>query len=721
MYADNQELQLTLDFVQYTGKNIFLTGKAGTGKTTFLRKLKELSPKRMIVVAPTGVAAINAGGTTIHSMFQLPFGPYLPEYQQTGTNFQTNRFSKEKINIIRSLDLLVIDEISMVRADLLDGIDAVLRRFRNRTLPFGGAQLLMIGDLHQLAPVAKEEEWNLLQSYYETPYFFSSRALSQTDYVSIELKQVYRQSDESFVSILNKIRTNCLDKAAIDSLNRRYVPRFVPKEEEGYITLTTHNYQAQRINAAKLNSIDQKPYEFKAKVDGEFSEYAYPTEYGLVLKKGAQVMFVKNDSSSEKRYFNGKIGQIVFISYEKIVVRSLDDDEEITVEPEIWENMKYEIDNDTKEIKESKIGSFTQYPLKTAWAITIHKSQGLTFERAIIDVNAAFSHGQVYVALSRCKSLEGLVLTAPLLEQSIINDQTVIRFVEEIENNIPTDDALGRAKTDYQFRMLIELFEFSAMQRFLFLCLKATTDHPGAFPSSVKTLFEEMSNTFREKIFNVAENFKAQIYSLSTEGIEQNPVLQDRVKKGAAYFLEKVREIVGERILNFSIISDNKQAKKAWNDAFDKLQNECLVKDACLLSALEGFDVKFYLQTKARTLLEEPEKKTVKRTKADKREKGNDTHVIPTDIVHPELFEALRKWRINKVSELGIPAYIVMQQKSLFDLMDKQPSSLSDLEKVNGFGKKKVEMYGEELLAIIREFRISKGLPVVEKNREIEF
>lgn len=719
MYQDNHELKLSFDFVQYTGRNIFLTGKAGTGKTTFLHKLKANSPKRMIVVAPTGVAAINAGGITIHSMFQLPFGPFLPDYQQAGRNFQVNRFNKEKINIIRSMDLLVIDEISMVRADLLDGIDSVLRRFRNKYQPFGGVQLLMIGDLQQLAPVAKEDEWKLLQAYYETPYFFSSKALSQTDYVSIELQQVYRQSDKQFVGILNKIRDNRLDQEAINLLNQRYVPGFTKQHQEGYITLTTHNYQAQRINTARLEEIGHKAYEFKAKVEGEFSEYSYPTEHQLVLKKDAQVMFVKNDSSPEKRYFNGKIGKIVSISYEKILVKCEDSDELIEVKPEVWENMKYEIDNDTKEIKETKIGAFSQYPLKTAWAITIHKSQGLTFEKAVIDANAAFSHGQVYVALSRCKSLEGLVLTAPLDKKSIISDQTVTQFISEVQSNIPSGEVLEQAKSDYQFRMLIELFDFSGMQRNIYQCLKTYRDNPGAFPSSVLSVFEGMLDSFRDEISNVAEKFKTQIFSLASSGVEGNEALQERVKKGAAYFLGKQQEIVGNILQDFEVLTDNKQAKKQWKDAFGKLQAENLLKTACLIDSLNGFEVKRYLQTKAKAMLEEvqqPEKK-----RASKKEKENDAYVIPSTIEHPELFESLRKWRIEKASAAGVPAYVVMHQKTLFDLMDQLPSSDRELGKVIGFGKKKIEQYGKEVLEIIRDFKISKGMAVAERNKEIEF
>ncbi|MDZ7742909.1 MAG: PIF1 family DEAD/DEAH box helicase [Bacteroidota bacterium] len=410
---ENKQLQLAFDFVQYTGNNIFLTGKAGTGKTTFLHNLKKQSPKRMVVVAPTGVAAINAGGVTIHSFFQVSFGPQVPGYEEQGAGAAYKRFSKEKINIMKSLDLLVIDEISMVRADLLDAIDAVLRKYKNRRQPFGGVQLLMIGDLQQLAPVVKEDEWHILQQHYDTPFFFSSQALQQTSFTSIELKHVYRQSDQDFIELLNKIRDNNLDQQVVDVLNTRYIPGF-KADEQGYITLTTHNAKARNINESRLQRLPGKTESFIAEVHGKFPDYNYPTDEKLVLKEGAQVMFVKNDPSPDKEYYNGKIGKIKSFVDDCVLVECPGENFTIQVVPVEWQNVKYGLDPETKAITEEIEGSFTQVPLKLAWAITIHKSQGLTFEKAIIDAEAAFAHGQVYVALSRCKSLEGLVLSSKI-------------------------------------------------------------------------------------------------------------------------------------------------------------------------------------------------------------------------------------------------------------------------------------------------------------------
>src|SRR5690606_17486738 len=356
----NQQLKLAYNFIHYTNRNVFLTGKAGTGKTTFLKNLKKISPKRMVVVAPTGVAAINAGGVTIHSFFQLPFGPQIPQHaikqgfpgegSETGNANRINRFSKNKINLIRSLDLLIIDEISMVRADVLDAIDATLRRFKNRSQPVGGIQLLMSGDLQQLAPVIKDDEWNRLKNYYDTGFFFSSHALKKSDFVGIELKHIYRQSEQEFIDLLNKVRDNKLNVNDLQKLNSRFKPDFSPDDEEGYITLTTHNYQAKRINEAHLKKLDSRLHQFRCTVEGDFPEYSFPAEEILEIKTGAQVMFLKNDASIEKRYYNGKIGKVVNIIDKQIEVLCKDDTEPITVEHDVWENTRNKYNAGNEEI-----------------------------------------------------------------------------------------------------------------------------------------------------------------------------------------------------------------------------------------------------------------------------------------------------------------------------------------------------------------------------------
>ena len=431
---NNPELQLAWQFIENTGTHLFLTGKAGTGKTTFLKRLREHTPKRMVVLAPTGIAAINAGGVTIHSFFQISFAPFVPETTFNSAQIQY-RYSQEKRNIIRSMDLLVIDEISMVRADLLDAVDATLRRYRNREKPFGGVQLLMIGDLQQLAPVVRDSEWSLLRNYYETPYFFASRALRETTYMTIELEKVYRQNDTFFLSLLNKIRENKADDEVLNELNQRYQQGFQPPKEEGYIRLTTHNNQAQQVNDRELASLPGKPYHFRAEVTGTFPEYTYPADEILTIKEGAQIMFLKNDVSLEKRYYNGMIGEVVAVNDSEIYVKEKGSEEDFLLLPEEWGNYKYVLNEETKEITEVIEGTFRQYPIRLAWAITIHKSQGLTFERAIIDARNSFAHGQTYVALSRCKTLEGLVLESPLRKEAIISDSVVDNFTKEVERN----------------------------------------------------------------------------------------------------------------------------------------------------------------------------------------------------------------------------------------------------------------------------------------------
>jgi SOS-response transcriptional repressor LexA len=380
----NEESILAWNIIEKTSANLFLTGKAGTGKTTFLKQLKEKSPKRMVVLAPTGIAAINAGGMTIHSFFQLPFSPYIP-----GTTFGSGeqkryQFSKLKRNIIRSVDLLVIDEISMVRSDLLDAIDSVLRQYRKRhDLPFGGVQLLMIGDLQQLAPVVTAQEEQLLKEHYDTPFFFSSNALKQVGYLTVELKKVYRQQDEQFISLLNQIRENRASDATLQALNQRFIPNFEPPKNSNFIRLTTHNAPAQQINEQQLAALPSRAFSYTAEVEDNFPESSYPADFMLTLKPGAQVMFIKNDP--QHRFYNGMIGEVIGVKPDeegdKIIVRSKDSDEEFELEKMEWVNAKYTINEETKEIEETVEGKFRQYPLRLAWAITIHKIR-LTFHPA---------------------------------------------------------------------------------------------------------------------------------------------------------------------------------------------------------------------------------------------------------------------------------------------------------------------------------------------------
>ena len=580
----NPQLELAYDFLEYTGVNVFLTGKAGTGKTTFLRELKRRSPKRMIVVAPTGVAAINAGGVTIHSFFQLPFGPYVPGSSDTverGEKLQyTHKFNREKINIIKTIDLLVIDEISMVRADLLDAVDDMLRRYRSKNEPFGGVQLLLIGDLQQLAPVVKEDEWALLKQHYASAFFFHSKALAATRYVAIELKHVYRQQDREFVDLLNRVRENRVDAAVLGMLNRRYVPGFKPSDDEGYITLTTHNHQAQRINDVKMAELSTRAYSFKAEVKDNFPTYSYPTEETLVLKQGAQVMFVKNDSSPEKRYYNGKIGKITAINDRSIEVVGKEDGLKIQVTPEEWTNTRYTLDEETREITETVEGTFKQYPLKTAWAITIHKSQGLTFERAIVDANAAFAHGQVYVALSRCKTFEGLVLSSPVTVRSLVSDGAIDEFVREAELKEPNKEELQQARQSYFRELLLEQFDYETIRWRLHYLYRVLDEQ-------LRRLYPDWVERYRvagakcaEELLAVAERFQNQLERLMPEdgNYEADPVIADRVKKGAEYFREHTMSIFGKFLEEAIPEIDNKEVRKLVEQNMERFRGEVNLK-----------------------------------------------------------------------------------------------------------------------------------------------
>lgn len=700
----NQDLQLANDFVQYTNRNIFLTGKAGTGKTTFLHDLKQSSPKRMIVVAPTGVAAINAGGVTIHSFFQLPFHPYVPSLYLTDSNGREERkgssdfkMSREKINIIRSLDLLVIDEISMVRSDTLDAVDSALRRYKDHQSPFGGVQLLMIGDLQQLAPVVKEEDREILDKYYDSPFFFGSRALCSTDYVTIELKHIYRQRDQVFIDLLNKVRDNQVDSSVLDELNKRYDPCFDPDSGGGYITLTTHNSQAQALNDSKLETLPGKAHHFKAVIRDEFPEYSYPTAFELILKAGAQVMFVKNDISGEKLFFNGKIGKIESFIDNIILVKCPDDDLLIRVEMVEWQNMKYTLDEETKEIQEDVIGTFTQYPLKLAWAITIHKSQGLTFDRAIIDASAAFAHGQVYVALSRCRTLDGLVLSTQLRQRSIIDDPAITGFVYETKQNQPDQKQLTESKKAYQQMLLKELFVFTPLLRSINYCLKVINEHHDSLLGNPQQILQNASAGINADLIEVSTRFHPQLNQLLNMDIdaESNGLLQERVIKAGGFFAVKLEEALKDILPGLSVETDNKVVRKAVSEAIERVRKEGITKLACLNSVMSGFKVSRYLDAKAKSAIDLSPRKTHQTRSVE------DTSGV---IKHPVLFKQLKEWRNSKAAELNLPHYMILPQKTMATLANMMPQSLPALNQVKGMGSKKSEKFGADLLTIITSY-----------------
>ena len=600
----NEESILAWNIIEKTSANLFLTGKAGTGKTTFLKRLKELSPKRMIVLAPTGIAAINAGGMTIHSFFQLPFSPYVP-----GTTFGSGeqkryQFSKLKRNIIRSIDLLVIDEISMVRSDLLDAIDSVLRQYRKRhDLPFGGVQLLMIGDLQQLAPVVTSQEEHLLGQHYDTPFFFSSNALKQVGYLTVELKKIYRQQDEQFISLLNQIRENKASEETLQALNQRYIPNFVPPKEGNYIRLTTHNAPAQYINEQQLAALPAQSFSFTADIEGDFPETSYPADFKLTLKPGAQVMFIKNDP--QHRFYNGMIGEVIGVKTDengsKIIVRSKDSGEEFELEKMEWTNAKYTLNEKTKEIEETVEGKFMQYPLRLAWAITIHKSQGLTFEHAIIDASHSFTHGQTYVALSRCKTLEGMVLSEPLSRGAIICSQTVDAFSNQL--TAPTQEQISSLELQYIIYCISELFDFYSIRasyEHLMRCLVEFFN--GKYPRVVSE-YQKLQVVLKSLIA-VSDKFRVQYTGMLARNPDvRQAELQDRIHKGAMYFLDKIGILI-DLIRKSNLDTENKVARKQFEDRFSVFSEDVKLKERLLKYECSAeFTVTDYLKKKAQFLL----------------------------------------------------------------------------------------------------------------------
>lgn len=591
----DENIRLAWEFVERTGVNVFLTGKAGTGKTTFLREVVKNSAKTAVVLAPTGVAAINAAGATIHSFFQLSPAPFIPG-SETQDNF---KFSKHKLRIIRTMDLLIIDEISMVRADLLDAVDYALRKHRRDTRPFGGVQLLMIGDIQQLAPVVTPADEMVLRDHYSTPYFFGSHALSQVPYVTICLTKVYRQQNERFVELLNHVRDNCLTMEDRRLLISRLAPSFVPDDREGYIRLTTHNNSADSYNESRLGQLRAPAVTFRAKVSGTFPESSYPTASQLVLKEGAQVMFNKNDNDGHQ-YYNGLIGRVVFADKDCVRVEVPGRTEPIEVTPQVWENATYSVNEVTHAVETKVQGTFTQMPLRLAWAITIHKSQGLTFDKVIIDAGASFAPGQVYVALSRCRSLEGLVLATPIQEESLRPDTEVAGFIASQSAAAEASiRALDGIKAAYYRQLLLDLFTFrDIITRVQALSHLVYTTYRHSFPREAAKL-QDIEQTLRGEISDVSNKWIAMVTAMDYAPLTSEAFLQ-RVRNGAVWFYNKFVDTFGGSIKQFQAIkTDNKAANKRAAELSEELR-QAYVSRLYLLKDINdsGFTIANYLGAK---------------------------------------------------------------------------------------------------------------------------
>lgn len=535
----NEIFTLAADIVRNTSQTVFLTGKAGTGKTTFLHYIRNHTDKNVVVAAPTGVAAINAGGVTLHSLLQLPFEPFIPNDEGRKKLDYHFKLRKAKIEMLRELDLLIIDEVSMLRADMVDAIDHMLRRYRNPYEPFGGVQILFIGDLFQLPPVVQSREWEDMKQYYASPFFFHAQALNNRLPLYVELKKIYRQSDQRFIDILNRIRNNQTTTEDLDILNEHYNPNFKPSEQEGYVTLCTHNYKADKINNEELAKLKTPAHSFNGQVKGDFAENALPAEKQLMLKEGAQVMFVRNEAGEKRRYYNGKLAVISHLDNDKIFVR-FRDGSEMQLELETWRNVRYVLNRDSGEIEEDELGTYTQFPVRLAWAITIHKSQGLTFDRVAIDAGQAFAGGQVYVALSRCTTLDGVVLFSRITQQSIQTDPEAIRFTRE-EKPLPfLQEVLVNEKPRYTGERLKRSFEWAYLVHTMRSFYELVEEKKIPNKEEIQSMASLMCNRAAEQE-EIAYNFRKELDQiLNTPQADINR-LKDRVQKAVSYFHKDIQ------------------------------------------------------------------------------------------------------------------------------------------------------------------------------------
>ena len=696
------------DFSLYTNRSIFLTGKAGTGKTTFLHNLKKETRKQMAVVAPTGVAAINAGGTTMHSFFQLPFTPFFPTSEGRKNLIEKIHMQNHRRRVLQELELLVIDEISMVRADVLDAVDTILRHFRFRhNEPFGGVQLVFIGDMFQLSPVATDEEWRLLSQYYASPYFFHSQVILQQAPVYIELDKIFRQSNADFIRVLNEVRNNCLSDVGLKLLQSRYNPLFVPPKDDTYITLTTHNYKADRINAEELAGLKGKTYRFEAEIKGEYPEKSYPTEKTLELKIGAKVMFLKNDTEVPRRYFNGKIGVVEDVEDEAIVVRCAGDNETIELHKDVWRNIRYSTNSKTQQIQEDELGAFIQYPLRLAWAITIHKSQGLTFDKAVIDAGDAFAPGQVYVALSRCRSLEGMVLLSKINPHTIQNDRKIVDYEQ---NKLPAElleTQLDESKNAYRRFVLNNLFELGSAEGQISQLLKATKENEVSFNDETLPFLDNILQQTKN-LREIAVRFQSQLQQILGNYPVNEDFLQGRVEAAANFFIPKLDTLL-ETIRQSPATTDSRNHASEFTEGLKVLFTNAAQKRFLLNGLKLRFMVEDYFILKNTFFV--PEFKV-------NAYAGNASAKTVVDTRHIELYYELSRLRNRLCEPDNTPIYLVAQTKTLNEMSNYLPQTEKELLQINGFGPAKVEKYGATFLEVIHDYCVKYGLGSLMHEKE---
>ena len=684
--------QLASSYVRYTSRCVFLTGKAGTGKTTFLRNLHDESLKQMAVVAPTGVAAINAGGATIHSFFQIPPQLFLPTQEARRALFQEMQMRKQKIQVLRNLELLVIDEISMVRADLLDAIDAILRHYRHRNTPFGGVQMLFIGDLFQLSPVARQQEWDILREYYQGPYFFQARVFQEIAPVYIELDHIFRQDNQQFIDILNQVRNNQLSATSRNLLNTRYQPDYVQTEDDFHIILSTHNQKVDQINERGLAKLPSEARTYQASIEGTFPESMFPNDAELTLKVGARVMFVKNDSSPEKRYYNGKLGIVTALDEDCITVAC--EDQTIEVTPEEWQNLRYEAGNTVETVNAVRVGSFTQMPLRLAWAITIHKSQGLTFDNVVIDAADAFAAGQVYVALSRCRTLEGIILLSRIPEHALSNAQEVLHYVEAQPEQPAVEKALPTAQTDYLTQILTSIFDFRDHIRRVDQ-LRAISSKEAAYSAPTADFLLQIKGGL-EGLQVIAETFQNQlrqiIYAESQgQALPQDKSLPARVKAASDYFAPKVGELI-DKLRHSPCTTENKESRTEFEEAINVLYTD--------LSRLLYLMQRMAKEPSIRNYQKERQHFTIPKVYIS----ANPEQTTEEDIPNPALFRMLMARRKQIATEADIEPWSIATKTHIIEICKRLPLRKTELMKIPKFGKKKYEVWGEDILQIVARY-----------------
>lgn len=688
----NEIFDLAFRFVTETQESIFLTGKAGTGKTTFLKYLKEHCAKNIIVAAPTGVAAINAGGVTLHSLFQLPFSPFLPTTASKTELLSKIRFNKQRLQLLRKMDLLVIDEISMVRCDVLDAIDNILRSVRHQHhVPFGGTQLLFIGDLFQLPPVAQNHEWAVLQEYYASSFFFDSLVIKEQMPLLIELNKIYRQKEQRFVDLLNKVRNNQMTADDLVDLNERYQPYFKPSAEEKYITLTTHNNQADAINRRELQQIISAPFTYTANIDGDFPENSYPADEELVLKEGAQVMFLKNDPVARK-YFNGKIGTVIRLETDSITVES--DGEQIPVQKEIWENNRYTLNRSDGKLEQEMLGTFEQYPLRLAWAITIHKSQGLTFDKVMIDAGQSFTSGQVYVALSRCTSIDGIVLLSKIQPSVIFSNEHVVNGQNSLAPRGSLAERFTHARKLFTQLLLEDIFRFGTtessikqLQQIIIKHKHDVNDEAESWATDFTAQYETEKPVSSKFILLINELMKQ-------EGeVEKNAALQKRISDASVYFLAKL-EALKQNITHHPVVTEHKTVSEEINE---QLQNVCIALHSSIYFlhyCREPFTINGFLKHKLNLSIP---KFQVSSYAANKKP-------VEANIKNADLYFQLKDWRDKICTENNMPIYMLANSNSLVEICTYLPLTKNHLLQIAGFGKAKVDKYGDEILEMVHDY-----------------